>query len=371
MKKLIILFLVTSINIAFLTTYAQDCNPAIITNVEREGSGNRITWTMPAGEEKTISQGGDLGDWSTGYIKDFGVYHRFRPEDLSIVNAGTLTQVVFAPSKLPWQTELGHTFTIQIYKGGVWGAVGERNPGTLIYSKELNNNNLLINEENAIILEETITIDASQELWIGYYCTAIDPTQIGDKGSAGVDKDVPRKESLGNIYLSIWNGWVTMYEEAGSAHEYNWCIRGKVQTIDGLTVNIYHNNDKVDTDIQGTTYLHSNPTGEEHCYKIEVNCLEGGVSSLSNEICIKDNSIDEQIIEFNIYPNPVENSLYIIRSTYEKAKIEIYNVIGTIVQSFEINDIETKINTSLLSSGIYFIRLLEDNNSYMQRFIKK
>jgi len=57
------------------------------------------------------------------------------------------------------------------------------------------------------------------------------------------------------------------------------------------------------------TYFHDKPTGEEHCYRVGVNCLEGGVSLLSNEVCIKDNSIEEQANKFNIYLNPANNEL--------------------------------------------------------------
>jgi len=321
MKKLIILFLVTSINIAFLTTYAQDCNPTTITKVEKEGAGNRITWTLPTIEKETkISQGGDFGNKGNGGVKDMGVYHRFRPEDLASVSNATLVQVVFAPWYwIPVQTCPGHTYTIQIYQGGKWGATeNDRNPGTLIFSQKLNNENLIFHTENTITLETPVPIDASQELWIGYWCTKIDSITIGAKAPAGMDKDTPHKEGLGNITF-FFNEWLTWYEE--TSDKSNWCIKGTVKTIDGLTVNIYHNNVQVDSDIQGTTYLHNNPTGEEHCYKVEVNCLESGVSPLSNEMCatvgINDN---EQNAKFILYPNPAGNELQITNYGMELLK---------------------------------------------------
>jgi hypothetical protein len=49
MKKLFILFIILSIIIITFTSYAQDCDPVSITSVEHEGSGNRVTWTMPTG----------------------------------------------------------------------------------------------------------------------------------------------------------------------------------------------------------------------------------------------------------------------------------------------------------------------------------
>jgi len=300
MKKIFTLFFLI---IVIVNSNAQTgCNPTTITKVEKEGTGNRITWTLPTIEKETkISQGGDLGNWGSGFKKDFGVYHRFRPEDLASVSDATLVQVVFAPWYwIPFQTIPGHTYTIQIYKGGKWGITyDDRNPGELVFSQKLINDNLIFHTENTITLETPIPIDASQELWIGYWCTSIDPSQSGDICSAGMDKESPLKVGLGNIVFG-YNEWLTW--DVVTSDKFNWCIKGIVQTTDGLTVNIYHNNNLLDTEISGTSYFHEIPTGEEHCYKVEVNCLEGGVSLLSNEVCIKDNSIKEQVNKFNIYP---------------------------------------------------------------------
>jgi hypothetical protein len=89
---------------------------------------------------------------------------------------------------------------------------------------------------------------------------------------------------LGNLFF-YKNQWHTLYEVESLA-DFNWCIKGKVQTIDGATVNIYYNENKLVSNIPGTTYFHPNPTGSEQCYKVEVNCTGGGVSPKSNEVCI-------------------------------------------------------------------------------------
>jgi len=282
MKKLFTLFLI----IITITSNAQTCDPVSITSVEHEGSGNRVNWTTPKGRgEVIISQGGNfsvnnvLGD---GH-ESFGVYHRFTSEDLATINCGKLTQVVFAPTYGSWQTVPGHNYVIQIYKGGIWGAASERNPGTLISSQELNNVNLLFNEENTINLETPVTIDASQELWIGYFCFDIVTIMEEGKSPAGYATD-PCKDEFGNI-MYYKNQWCTLLEIAPSSNV-NWVIKGKVQTLEGATVNIYYNENKLVSNIPGTTYFHPNPTGENQCYKVEVNCLAGGVSPKSNEVCI-------------------------------------------------------------------------------------
>jgi hypothetical protein len=377
MKKLFTFLLLLSIIFLSLSSNAQtDCNPATITNVEREGSGNHLTWTMPIGEEETlISQGESLYD-CCGVAVDLGVYHRFTPEELFDVNGGILTQVVFIPGyDKAFQTEPGHTYTLHIYQGGIWGIVGERNPGKLISSLELNNNNLLFHEENTITLEIPVTINASQELWIGFYCTNIDTIQSEYKGAAGVDAG-PCKDGLGNV-IFYQNQWRTLYEATASSWDNNWCIKGVVQTKEGVSVNIYFNDDNIANNISGNTYFHDNPTGEEHCYKVEVNCVVGGTSLLSNEFCIpgvgiKDN---EQNAKFTIYPNPARTELRVTSYELRVKNIEIYDVFGRKLllenRESKIGESEIEINISHLATGIYFIKITDNYGFSVQRFVKQ
>jgi hypothetical protein len=261
------------------------CNPATITNVEREGTGHRINWILPpTGKEVTISQSEDTNENPVGYYDEsLGAYHRFTQEHLVSVHGGVLTQIVFKPSFRFTQTEPGHTYTIQIYQGGNWGAEGDRNPGTLVSSQDLNNADLLFNEENTITLETTVTIDATQELWIGYFCTNIDSIHVEMKSPIGCDAG-PCNDGFGNI-MFIYNKWQTWYEFNYSCTK-SWVIKGRVQTIEDVTVNLYFNDEKIKSNILETTFFHDNPIGEEHCYEVEVNCLEGGASQKSNKVCI-------------------------------------------------------------------------------------
>lgn len=327
MKKLFALFLMISMLV--FTSYAQtDCNPATITKVEREGTGNRINWTLPpSGEEVAISQNEDSKGTAYGSShRSLGVYHRFTPEHLTSVNDGLLTQIIFVPSYDSPQTEPGHTYTVQIYQGGFWGEEGNRDPGTIITSQELNNENLLFNEENTITLVTPVTIDATQELWIGYYCTIIDPVEGVPKWPVGCD-DGPKNDGFGNICF-IRDQWYIISEISSSFHK-NWVIKGIVKTIDEVTVNIVFNNEIIETNISGTTFLHSNPVGEEHCYELEVNCLEGGVSPLSNRECIPGvGIIDNEKMNITIYPNPAKNELKIENGEWR---------IGDIVEIFDMN----------------------------------
>jgi len=372
MKKIITLFLLITV---ILTSNAQtDCNPATITNVEHEGTGNRINWTMPtSGEEIVISQGGGYnGNGITVIPNSFGIYHRFTPEDLATINSGELTQIVFAPMyDTYFQTEPGHTYAIQIYIGGIWGEEGNRNPGTLLVSQELDNANLIFLTENTITLETSVSIDASQELWIGFFCSNIASIPAEYKCPVGGDAG-PCKDGLGNV-MFYQNQWRTLYE-LSTGMNFNLFLKGIVQTIDGESVNIYCNDINIADNISGTTYFHSNPTGEENCYKVEVNCLEG-VSILSNEVCIEGVGIkdNEQLGKFTIYPNPAKNELRVTSYELQVTSVEIFDVYGRKqkAEGRKQNGSEMVLDISGLSAGIYFIRIIDESGVSVQRFVKE
>ena len=363
--------------IVTLTSNAQnDCNPATITHVAHEGSGNRVNWTMPiSGEEVMISHSEKLANGVGWEQNSFGAFHRFTPEDLSTTNGGILNQVVFVPTCIPYiQTQPGHTYTIQIYKAGKWDEIEDRNPGTLLASTELDNNNLLFNEENTITLDTPVTIDALQELWIGYYCTNVDSILETDKFPAGCD-DGPQKDGFGNI-LFYQNQWITLFELNPWPIDINWCIKGIVQTIDGKSVNIYCNDTNIANNISGTTYFHSNPAGEENCYKVEVNCLEGGVSILSNEICIEGVGIkdNEQKGKFTVYPNPAKGELKIENGELKIENVEVFDIYGRecfLSTRPLVHLSTTTIDISGLSAGVYFIRIIDEQGFSVQKFVKE
>jgi hypothetical protein len=88
---------------------------------------------------------------------------------------------------------------------------------------------------------------------------------------------------------------------------------------------------------------------------------------------IKDVGINkmETIAGFTIYPNPANDQIKVVRLTAENAKIDIYNNIGALIQSLEVNEIETTINISALTSGAYLIKITDKQNSHIQRLLKE
>ena len=85
---------------------------------------------------------------------------------------------------------------------------------------------------------------------------------------------------------------------------------------------------------------------------------------------------DEDIFDFaTIFPNPSENILFVTSETNEKIKsVDVYNAIG---QKLEINyhsnlnGESLVVNTSILSSGIYFLEVFTEKKKMVKMFVKE
>ena len=76
--------------------------------------------------------------------------------------------------------------------------------------------------------------------------------------------------------------------------------------------------------------------------------------------------------DFNIYPNPVNDRLYIETQTLTQTlTIEIYDIYGRRQELSAISGQQSVINVANLNSGIYFVKIKTENGEVVKRFIKK
>lgn len=72
--------------------------------------------------------------------------------------------------------------------------------------------------------------------------------------------------------------------------------------------------------------------------------------------------------ELTIYPNPVSNGkLYIVTKDNLTKDIEIFNVLGKSI--FKTTLFGKELNISTLTSGIYIIKIKEDQVSYTRKLV--
>ena len=81
---------------------------------------------------------------------------------------------------------------------------------------------------------------------------------------------------------------------------------------------------------------------------------------------------DDEMQSFSIYPNPGTSHLN-INLPYQSSntKVEVFNVLGKQIFSQVFSGLSTSINISKWNSGVYLIRLSNDEGNVTKRFIKQ
>ena len=106
-------------------------------------------------------------------------------------------------------------------------------------------------------------------------------------------------------------------------------------------------------------------------YMFELNFLNYGI------YCGGTNIIDiEENPSVNIYPNPVNDRLYIMTQTTtqtmtQTTTIEIYDVYGRRQRTTVNGQQSSSIDISDLNSGVYFVKIYTDNGNFVKRIIKQ
>lgn len=119
---------------------------------------------------------------------------------------------------------------------------------------------------------------------------------------------------------------------------------------------------------------------ETYCFTVTAVNL-AGESVHSNEVCVTypEDGIEENVASFNIYPNPVNDKLY-IETEVQVEEIAVYDIYGRLACRDASNASTNASNASTnafnvsvqdLDAGIYFVKIVTENGEVVKRFIKK
>ena len=75
---------------------------------------------------------------------------------------------------------------------------------------------------------------------------------------------------------------------------------------------------------------------------------------------------DQNQLDISIYPNPVIDKLF-IQGLSNPTKISVYNILGKLVLS---KTTSSEINVDNLQSGIYILKIVDNQKEIVRRFIK-
>ena len=144
------------------------------------------------------------------------------------------------------------------------------------------------------------------------------------------------------------------------------------EVVNALSYNVYRDNEFV-ANVNDNNYSDKElEYNTEYCYSVTALRNEQESES-SEEVCIKTlgEGIEEITSSYQLYPNPAKDKLYITTNDYEYIEeISIYNLSGVLI--YKETDFNNKsVDVSDMVSGVYFIKVKTENETFIQKFIKE
>lgn len=80
---------------------------------------------------------------------------------------------------------------------------------------------------------------------------------------------------------------------------------------------------------------------------------------------------DNNLSKFVVYPNPSNDNWYVSSTNQEISTIELFDIMGKKIASFQPNSTNYSINNENLSKGVYFAKVYSDGGVNSLKLIKK
>ena len=169
----------------------------------------------------------------------------------------------------------------------------------------------------------------------------------------------------------------SIVEQDVPGYNYKYRVTMMWDAVEGVDYyNVYVNTEKA-TDFyvglsNGTAYIIG--SASEGTIEFYVKSVLGEDESEASEKCtviIEDNAVEEITPSFNVYPNPVQDKLFLATELNVK-EVSIYDIYGkeTKVCNLQSADFVNAVDVAELNSGVYFISIKTDNGNIVRRFVK-
>jgi hypothetical protein len=120
------------------------------------------------------------------------------------------------------------------------------------------------------------------------------------------------------------------------------------------------------TDIDGGVYIAHEAVNATHTCGDELHQLYDDSNCNLSLI----NGIEEEEVEFSIYPNPFSNELNLTLDAAMARTISIFDSQGKLLTSESLSGMSTRMRTDELSSGMYLLVITTEQGRFSQKLVK-
>ncbi len=198
-------------------------------------------------------------------------------------------------------------------------------------------------------------------------------------------------EDIGDLEVALWIQNYETKEVYNSRYAYDYTshcypiqnlainVKGNERNVtwnapekgNPIGYNVYVNNELV---LENTTELSYNTTSNDDVFFVEVVALyENDKTSvgLAKKYAYGDNVIEHNVSQCSVYPNPVNNKLYIVTED-EVENVVVYDIYGRVqnLRNSETQKLRNSIDLSDLKAGIYFVKINTEKGNIVKRIIK-
>ena len=152
-------------------------------------------------------------------------------------------------------------------------------------------------------------------------------------------------------------------------------LRLSWDAVEGATRYYVYQSEELLGSITGTSVdIYDLEADTRYCFSVAV-VVDNVESDKSEEVCettLKGDGIAELASSLNIYPNPVNDKLY-IETEVEIEEVSIFDVYGRNqnLRNSESQNLRISVDVTNLNSGVYFVKVITENGEVVKRFVKK
>ena len=211
------------------------------------------------------------------------------------------------------------------------------------------------NNNNIFITGSTNSSDFNIVSQPGFY----NGTFYGSTGTGPIDGDVFINAFANDSFGPVWSTFVGG-NRSESGFGISICNNKLFITGETLSSSFNFNTPYPVVDPGNNAYQFSPPstTGTGNG---DIIISEFDINGMSTQVGINENEMSQN--NLSIYPNPFTNKIY-VNGVKEKSTIEVFDAIGKVVFSSIIKPEENSVNLSIPASGIYILRITNDNGDY-------